>query len=109
MADVLPSDRDVMMMLLCAWWPTCSQKTKSRCAWLADVLLVRAKDSDGDLRFHGVMKLDELFAKHDEDNDGVLDLKEFTSLCQAPCTTVLKGGSQMLSDEQTWGGPPTWV
>ena len=40
------------------------------------------------------------FAKHDTDYVGVLDLKEFTSLCQAPCTTVLKWGSQMLSDEQ---------
>ena len=45
--------------------------------------------------------LNELFAKHDTDNVGVLDLKEFTSLCQAPCTTVLKWGSQRLSDEQT--------
>ena len=61
---------------------------------------IRAAKGSG-LWFHGVMRLDELFAKHDEDNDGVLDLKEFTSLCQAPGTTGLKWGSQMLSDEQT--------
>ena len=90
-----------MMKMFCAWWPTCSQETESRCAWLADVLLERAKDPDGFLRFHGVMRLDELFAKHGADNDGVLDLKESTSLCQAPFTTVLKWGSLMLSDEQT--------
>ena len=47
------------------------------------------------------MRLVELFAKHGADNGGVLDLKESTSLCQAPCTTVLKWGSLMLSDEQT--------
>ena len=91
----------MMMRMLGAWGPTCSQETESLCAGLADGLLERAKDSDGVLWFHGVMRLDELFAKQDEDNDGVLDLKEFTPLCQAPCTTILKWGSQMVSDEQT--------
>ena len=56
---------------------------------------------DGFLRFHGDMRLVELFAKHGADNGGVLDLKESTSLCQAPCTSVLKWGSLMLFDEQT--------